>query len=221
MRRYCESPTPSTRSFRYRLLGAEPVRRGIASLVDPVARLLLRLGISANWVTFVGTVGVSVTALITFTQGRFLLGTLVIAVFAVCDLLDGTMARISGSTSKWGAYFDSVSDRIADGAMLGSILIFFALTDQQFLAYVSLAALILGQVVSYSRARAESLGFQARIGIGERAERTIVLLLGTFLAGLGVSAALSVAVCVLALISLITVVQRALVVYRQASSKNF
>ncbi|MBM3722776.1 MAG: CDP-alcohol phosphatidyltransferase family protein [Actinobacteria bacterium] len=199
------------------MLGADPVRRSVAFLIDPFAKALLKLGITANWVTLVGTVGVCVTALTTFPQGEFLLGTIVICLFAVFDLLDGTMARLSGATSKWGAYVDSVSDRLADGAMMGGVVLFFALSENDTSAFAALAALVLGQIVSYSRARAESLGLQARIGIGERAERTIIFLLGTLLAGLGFEIALSIAVWVLAVISAITVIQRAVTVYAQAT----
>jgi len=189
----------------------------VAFLIDPFAKALLKLGVTANWVTLVGTVGVCVTALITFPRGEFLLGTIVICLFAVFDLLDGTMARLSGATSKWGAYVDSVSDRLADGAMMGGVVLFFALSENDTSAFAALAALVLGQIVSYSRARAESLGLQARIGIGERAERTIIFLLGTLLAGLGFEIALSIAVWVLAVISAITVIQRAVTVYAQAT----
>lgn len=199
------------------MLGADPVRRSVAFLIDPFAKALLKLGITANWVTLVGTVGVCVTALITFPQGEFLLGTIIICLFAVFDLLDGTMARLSGATSKWGAYVDSVSDRLADGAMMGGVVLFFALSENDTSAFAALAALVLGQIVSYSRARAESLGLQARIGIGERAERTIIFLLGTLLAGLGFEVALSIAVWVLAVISAVTVIQRAVTVYAQAT----
>lgn len=199
------------------MLGADPVRRSVAFLIDPIANGLLRIGITANWVTLVGTIGVCVTALVTFPQGEFLLGTIVICLFAVFDLLDGTMARLSGATSKWGAYVDSVSDRLADGAMMGGVVLFYAINEDDTSAFVALAALVLGQIVSYSRARAESLGMQARIGVGERAERTIVFLLGTLLAGFGLPIALVIAVWVLAIISGVTVIQRAVTVYRQAN----
>ncbi len=202
------------------MLGADPVRRGIAVIIDPIARALLRLGISANWVTVIGTVGVCTTALVTFTQGNFLLGTIVIALFAIFDLLDGTMARLSGATSKWGAYVDSVSDRLADGAMLGSVVLYFATTENYSAALGALFALVFGQVVSYSRARAEGLGLQARVGVGERAERTIIFLLGTLLAGLGVGLALVIAVWVLAAVGAITIVQRGVTVHRQAIAEK-
>jgi CDP-diacylglycerol--glycerol-3-phosphate 3-phosphatidyltransferase len=199
------------------MLGADPVRKSVARLIDPVAKGLLKIGITANWVTLVGTAAVCATALITFPQGEFLLGTIVICLFAVFDLLDGTMARLSGSTSKWGAYVDSVSDRLADGAMMGGVVLYFALSEQDISAFAALAALVFGQIVSYSRARAESLGMQARIGVGERAERTIIFLLGTLLAGLGLEVALPIAVWVLAVINAITIIQRAVTVYAQAT----
>jgi CDP-diacylglycerol--glycerol-3-phosphate 3-phosphatidyltransferase len=168
----------------------------------------------------IGTVGVCTTALVTFTQGNFLLGTIVIALFAIFDLLDGTMARLSGATSKWGAYVDSVSDRLADGAMLGSVVLYFATTENYSAALGALFALVFGQVVSYSRARAEGLGLQARVGVGERAERTIIFLLGTLLAGLGVGLALVIAVWVLAAVAAITIVQRGVTVHRQAIAEK-
>lgn len=202
------------------MLGADPVRRGIAVVIDPIARGLLRLGISANWVTATGTVGVCITALVTFTQGNFLLGTFVIGLFTIFDLLDGTMARLSGAASKWGAYVDSVSDRLADGAMLGSIVLYFSMIENYPAALGALFALVFGQVVSYSRARAEGLGLQARVGVGERAERIIIFLLGTLLAGLGIGLALVIAVWVLAALGAITIVQRGLTVHRQANAEK-
>ena len=202
------------------MLGADPVRRAVAGVEDPLARALLRLGISANWVTVVGTIGVCTTALVTFTQGEFLVGTIVIGLFAIFDLLDGTMARLSGSTSKWGAYVDSVSDRLADGAMLGSVVLYFALVENYPAALGALFALVFGQVVSYSRARAEGLGLKASVGVGERAERTIIFLLGTLLAGLGIGLALVIAVWVLAVIGAITIVQRGVTVHRQAIAEK-
>ncbi len=202
------------------MLGADPVRRGIAVVIDPLAKGLLRLGVTANWVTAIGTLGVCATALITFTQGEFLIGTIIIGLFAIFDLLDGTMARLSGATSKWGAYVDSVSDRLADGAMLGSVVLYFAMIENYPAALGALFALVFGQVVSYSRARAEGLGMQARVGVGERAERTIIFLLGTLLAGLGVSLALVIAVWALAAIGAITIVQRGVAVHRQATAEK-
>jgi CDP-diacylglycerol--glycerol-3-phosphate 3-phosphatidyltransferase len=184
----------------------------------PLARFLLRLGISPDVVTIVGTVGVCVGALVLYPRHEFFWGSLVIAVFALSDTLDGTMARLSGRSSRWGAYLDSTLDRVADSAIFGGLVLWYSGDgNTPYLAALALACLILGSVVSYAKARAEGLGMTANVGIAERAERVVVVLLATALVGLGVSESLlTVVLALLALASLITVIQRMLEVRRQA-----
>jgi CDP-diacylglycerol---glycerol-3-phosphate 3-phosphatidyltransferase len=187
-------------------------------LFTPLARLLIKLGISPDVVTIVGTVGVCVGALVLYPRHEFFWGSLVIAVFALSDTLDGTMARLSGRSTRWGAYLDSTMDRVADSAIFGGLVLWYSGDgNTPYLAALALACLILGSVVSYAKARAEGLGMTANVGIAERAERVVVVLTATGLVGLGVpEVLLTVVLALLALASLITVIQRMLEVRRQA-----
>jgi CDP-diacylglycerol--glycerol-3-phosphate 3-phosphatidyltransferase len=187
-------------------------------LLTPLARLFLRLGISPDIVTIGGTIGVCLSALILYPLHQFFWGSVIIAVFALSDSLDGVMARLSGRSTKWGAYLDSTLDRVADSAIFGGLVLWYSGGGSTpYLAALALACLILGSVVSYAKARAEGLGMTANVGIAERAERVIVVLLATGLVGLGLpEALLTVVLSLLALASGITVVQRMLEVRRQA-----
>jgi CDP-diacylglycerol--glycerol-3-phosphate 3-phosphatidyltransferase len=187
-------------------------------LLTPVARLFLKIGISPDIVTIVGTVGVCFGALVFYPRHLFFWGSLVCAVFALSDSLDGVMARLSGRSTKWGAYLDSTLDRVADSAIFGGLVLWYSgAGSTPYLAALALACLILGSVVSYAKARAEGLGMTANVGIAERAERVVVVLVATALVGLGVSEVLlTVVLALLALASLITVIQRMLDVRRQA-----
>jgi CDP-diacylglycerol--glycerol-3-phosphate 3-phosphatidyltransferase len=193
-------------------------RAFVNKLFTPLARLLNNLGISPDVVTIVGTVGVCVGALVLYPRHEFFWGSLVIAIFALSDTLDGTMARLSGRSTKWGAYLDSTLDRVADSAIFGGLVLWYSGDgNTPHLAALALACLILGSVVSYAKARAEGLGMTANVGIAERAERVVVVLVATALVGLGVSESLlTVVLALLALASLITVIQRMLEVRRQA-----
>ena len=193
-------------------------RAFVTKLLTPLARLFLRLGIRPDVVTMVGTLGVCVGALGFYPRGEFFLGTMIISVFALSDTLDGIMARLSGRPSKWGAYLDSTLDRVADSAIFGGLVLWYAGDgDTPYLAALALGCLILGSVVSYAKARAEGLGMTADVGIAERAERVVTVLIATGLVGLGVpEVLLTVVLALLAVASLITVVQRMLEVRRQA-----
>ena len=187
-------------------------------LFTPIARLLLRLGVSPDVVTLVGTLGVSAGALIFFTQGELLVGTLVITAFVFSDMIDGNMARMSGRSSVWGAYLDSTLDRVADAAVFGGLVLYYAGDGEDLLmASLALACLIFGSLVSYSRARAEGLGMSADVGFAERSERLVAVLLATGFVGLVLpDIVLKVVLAVVALASLATFVQRILYVRKQA-----
>jgi len=187
-------------------------------LLTPLARWFLKLGISPDIVTIVGTFGVCFAALFFYPRHQFFWGSLVIGIFALFDSLDGVMARLSGRSTKWGAYLDSTLDRVADSAIFGGLVLWYSAGGSTpYLAALALACLILGSVVSYAKARAEGLGMTANVGIADRAKRVVVVLVATGLVGLGVpQVLLTVVLAVLALASLITVIQRMLEVRRQA-----
>ena len=191
-------------------------RPTLTRIVEPLARALLRIGVSPNAVTVAGSVGVVAISVIFAAHGHLLIATLLVTVCALTDLLDGTMARLRGSTGKCGALLDSTVDRISDAAVLGAVVYWLATSGQHRAATVALVALILGQLVSYVKARAEGLGFTANVGIAERAERLLIIGVGGLLAGLGLKPALEVALWVLAVLSAVTIGQRMIFVYRQA-----
>ncbi|MFL6026303.1 MAG: phosphatidylinositol phosphate synthase [Friedmanniella sp.] len=194
--------------------------RGLsAKLLGPIVRALLRLGISPDLVTVLGTVGVVLAALVCFPQGWLWQGVLIVTVFVLSDMLDGQMAKVSGRTSAWGAFLDSTSDRLGDAAVFGGILLYFTYQrDSTLWAAVALAGLVFGQWTSYVKARAESLGFTCTGGLAARADRLVIILVGTLVAGFGVPYVLEAAVSLLAVASMITVVQRIVQVKRQAEA---
>jgi CDP-diacylglycerol---glycerol-3-phosphate 3-phosphatidyltransferase len=190
-------------------------------VVTPLARGLVRAGVSPDVVTVVGTLGVIAGALAFYPRGEFLVGTLVITAFVVSDLVDGTMARMRGGPSSWGAFLDSTLDRLGDAAVFGGLVLWFAGTgDDLLLAGVALYDLVAGAAVSYSKARAEGLGMTADVGIAERADRLVVILAAAALAGAGVTFILAAALWVLAVASTVTLGQRILVVRQQVSRSS-
>lgn len=186
-------------------------------LFTPVARALVRAGVSPDVVTLVGTAGVCAAALAFYPRGEFFWGTLVIACFVFSDLVDGTMARLSARSSVWGAFLDSTLDRLGDAAVFGGIALWWlGAGAEPVLGAVAVYCLAVGSVVPYAKARAEALGMTADVGIAERADRLVVILAATGLAGLGVPYVHEAALWVLAVASTVTVAQRMLVVRRQA-----
>jgi len=183
-------------------------KAGISRIIDPVARALLRAGVTPDAVTVAGTVGVVVAALLLATRGYLWIAALVITACALTDLLDGAMARARGTTSRFGALLDSTMDRLADGAVFGSLAYWLAVSDQYANLAACLICLVTGQLVSYVKARAEGLGLSANVGIAERFERLVIIGLGGIGDGLGIPYALDVALWLLVVLSVITVGQR-------------
>jgi CDP-diacylglycerol--glycerol-3-phosphate 3-phosphatidyltransferase/CDP-diacylglycerol--inositol 3-phosphatidyltransferase len=187
-------------------------------LISPIARLLLRLGVSPDAVTVVGTLGVSFGALFFFPRGQLLTGVLVVTAFVFSDLVDGHMARLSGTSSSWGAFLDSTLDRLGDAAIFGGLVLYFmGPGESDVYAALALYCLVMGATTSYARARAESLGMEARGGLAERADRLVAILVMTGLSVIFDQAwFVPFTLAVLALASTVTVVQRILAVRRQA-----
>ncbi|MGH8834043.1 MAG: phosphatidylinositol phosphate synthase [Actinomycetes bacterium] len=180
------------------------------------ARGLARTGVSPDLITVIGTLGLVGGALIFYPQGRFFVGTLVITVFVFSDMVDGALARITGRASKWGAFLDSTLDRIGDAAIFAGLAWWFARGgDDAVMLALCLYCLISGAVVSYAKARAEGLGLTCNVGLAERAERLLLVLVTTGLDGLGLPYVQAVGLWVLAIASTITLGQRMATVYRQ------
>ena len=196
----------------------ERFRAFFTKVISPVAHLLIRMGVSPDAVTLVGTIGVCAGALVFFPQGRLLTGVLVITAFVFSDLLDGYMARTTGRVSKFGAFWDSTLDRLGDGAIFIGLALYFAWEEPSKVYLVlSLVCLLMGAVTSYARSRGETLGFDVKVGIAERADRLVAILVLTgFSAIFDLPVLLHIALWGLAVASTITVVQRVWVVRRQA-----
>lgn len=192
------------------------LRAAVGTILRPVAALLLRLGLTPDAVTIIGTLGAMAGSLALIARGELFAGTMVITFFVLFDVLDGTMARLAGTSGPWGAFLDSVLDRFADGALFAALTIYLAGQGETLGAVASLACLVLGSIVPYTRAKAESIGFSATVGIAERGDRLLITLVATGIVGLGVpQVVLVVVLVVLAVLSLVTAVHRMLHVRRQ------
>jgi CDP-diacylglycerol---glycerol-3-phosphate 3-phosphatidyltransferase len=183
-----------------------------ARLLRPVGEALARTPITPNMITAAGTVGVAIGALWLFPTGHLFAGTLVCWGFAMFDMLDGLLARMKGTTGPWGAFLDSTLDRIGDGAVFSGLAIYLARDHQPVLACVALYCLVAGGLVSYARARAEGIGVRADVGVAERSERLVVVLVAAGLTGLGVPFVLAIGLWLVAAGSTVTFAQRVLVV---------
>lgn len=191
-------------------------------ILAPIVNLLIRLKVSPDVVTLVGTVGVCVGALAFFPRGHLLAGVIFITCFVFSDLIDGAMARKTGRSSSFGAFLDSTLDRIGDAAIFSGLALYFAGPGESRLyLWLSLICLVMGAVTSYARARAEGLGFNAKVGIAERADRLVAILVMTGLGAIfDLPALMYVTLWALAFASTITVAQRIWVVRQQALAQG-
>lgn len=200
-----------------------PAARKVASVViEPPARALIRMHVSPDAVTVVGTIGAVACAMFLIGRGEFVWGVIGITVFALADLLDGTMARMLGTQGPWGNFLDASLDRVADGAIFGSVAYWGATQGNMWLVSGALVALVAGQVTSYSKARAEAVGASANVGIVERAERLIAIgaaLLVTGILGTNYVWILTTVVWILAVLGIVTVIQR--FVHVRSQLKNY
>ena len=183
-------------------------RSVIAGAINPIARGLLKMGLSADAVTWLGALAVVAVAAFVIAPGHFVVGAILYGLLGLSDLLDGTMARMSGTTGPWGAFLDSTLDRIVDSAMLIAIAYFYVINPaQQWIIPVAMVALVTGQITSYIRARAEAVGATCHVGIAERAERSVIIWLALLTSQLHANI-VPFALVVLASLSTITVLQR-------------
>ncbi|AWB84128.1 phosphatidylinositol phosphate synthase [Corynebacterium liangguodongii] len=186
--------------------GREPA----AVVVEPVAKALLRIGMTPNVTTVLGTSATILVSVLLIPAGHLVAAALASAFFAAFDMVDGTMARLRGGGTAFGATLDASCDRITDGALFGAIVAWFVYVDHASPATVAaaLGVLVLSQVISYIKARGEAGGLRIVGGLIERPERLIVAFIGLVLEGAGVGGALAAAVWLLLAGSAITVVQR-------------
>ena len=192
------------------------VKAGTARLLDPLSRALLRIGVTPNAVTVLGTAGVGVGAIGFAARGSLVWAVVIVTLSGLTDVMDGAMARARGTSSRFGALLDSTMDRVADGMVFGSLAYFYRDDTPTLIAV--LLCLVTGQVVSYVKARADSLGLDASKGLVERAERLILTGVGALFTGFGLSWGLPAALWLLAAGSLFTVGQRMWQAARSAAS---
>jgi CDP-diacylglycerol--glycerol-3-phosphate 3-phosphatidyltransferase len=189
------------------------LKPAVTRLINPVARLALRIGLTPNSVTVLGATGLVSSALYFYINEEYFIGTLVISFFALSDLFDGAMARISEEgSSQWGGFLDSTIDRVTDSAILIAILIPLTASSDA-LTPVALTTLVTGLLIPYIRAKAESFNIQCSVGIAERTERLIILLTAIGFHGLGAPYALAIGLWLLAALGVITVIQRVRTVF--------
>jgi CDP-diacylglycerol--glycerol-3-phosphate 3-phosphatidyltransferase len=190
-------------------------------MLAPFVNLFLRLGISPDVVTLVGTLGLSFGALFFFPQGMVWQGVLFITAFVFSDLIDGAMARKSGRQDDFGAFLDSTLDRVADGALFAGAALYFAwVVEDRLYTALCLVILVMGAVTSYARSKADHLGYDAKVGVAERPDRLVGFLVPAFFADvLDLPWLLEAALWILAVAATATVAQRIWTVRRQALAR--
>lgn len=194
------------------LMLSASLKPAVTRAINPIARGALAIGLTPNAVTFIGAIGLVTSALYFYPKGELFIGTLVISFFALSDLFDGAMARISHKgASAWGGFLDSTIDRITDSAILVGLTLYLVDVDDALTAVV-IGALVFGSLVPYIRAKAESMQISCSGGIAERTERLIISLTAIGLEGLGVPFALAIGIWLLLILAVVTVIQRILIV---------
>mgnify|MGYP002628641111 FL=1 len=202
------------------MLDNAQTRRAVAHLVDPIAKLLIKARITPDALTWFGAGATLVISVAFLAQGDFLLGAMLFGAFSLIDLLDGTMARMLGTSGAWGAFLDSTLDRVSDAAVICGICFYYASNDlpnSKLVVSAGVIALVMGLMTSYARAKAESLNANCTIGIAERAERNILIWISLLITSL-VTDVMSYAFVILAVVSTITVIQRIVYVRKQLVS---
>ncbi len=189
-------------------------RKGVDGVTAPIGRGLAAIGLSADMLTTGGLV-MSGASAVAIGSGRLGLGTVFLVVTALADLFDGPVAAARGTSSSRGAFFDSTADRVTDGLLLGGIAWYLASEHGAHWAVLPMAVLGVSAVISYERAKAELLGFVAKGGLMERAERTVVLAVAVAFEVL-----LIPLLWVLLVLSAVTAVMRFAKVWRQASASS-
>ena len=194
------------------LMISSALKPAVTRLINPLARTALRMGLTPNSVTILGALGLIISAAYFYSNEQYFVGTLVITAFALSDLFDGAMARISekGATS-WGGFLDSTIDRVTDSAIVISLALPL-IRNEDVLAYPAVVALVTGVLIPYIRAKAESFDIACSVGITERTERLIIILVAAGFHGLGVPYILAIGIWSLAILGLVTVFQRLQVV---------
>lgn len=187
-------------------------RKQIDTWVQPVGRSAKRAGISADVITAIGVVMAAACA-VAIGLGNLPLGLLLLVLTGVPDLLDGAIAKASGTAHARGAFFDSVTDRLSDALIFGGVAWYFTGTSDGALPLLPFAVYASASVVSYIRAKADALGYNAHVGIIERAERFLILGFGLLFGSL-----LPWTLALMLALNMVTATQRFVAVWKQASA---
>lgn len=194
----------------------DAIKAGYLRVIAPVADLFVRYRVNPNLITTVGTL-CSMSAGAIFASGHIRTAGWVFGLTALFDVLDGTVARRTGRSTVFGAFYDSTLDRVADGFVLGGLAVFYGMNEvhrSPVMLTITIAGLIGTFLTSYTRARAESLGLDAKVGIMQRPERVVLLSAPQAFFGLALNGwVLAGIVTLLAITAWITAVQRMLFVY--------
>ncbi len=186
----------------------------VTRLINPVVKLAVRAGVTANGVTIAGALGTLGSAFYFYPRGEFFVGTLAICFFALSDLFDGAIARLTNGTgTPWGGFLDSTIDRVTDAAILIGVLLYMIDRDQT-VSILILISLVTGALIPYIRAKAESMSIECSGGFAERTERIVLSLTAIGFYGLGIEIALIIGFSLLSAAGLFTVMQRMVIVYR-------
>lgn len=211
----------------------EHLRAPFKKLIEPLAKALISIGLTANAVTVIGTIGTIVVAFVTGITGWLFAGAVVLTLLVLADSLDGSIAKLTTGDTQFGAFLDSTLDRIADWALLAGVIIFFILhadwwydisrSSPDYISWVGVGAAMVSMmtsfVTSYARARAESVGFEVKNGIATRADRLVIILVGMAITGLTHHGLwLAIDMVLLAVLGVVTVFQRVLEARRQMTS---
>ena len=211
----------------------EHLRAPFKKLIEPLAKALISIGLTANAVTVIGTIGTIVVAFVTGITGWLFAGAVVLTLLVLADSLDGSIAKLTTGDTQFGAFLDSTLDRIADWALLAGVIVFFILhadwwydisrSSPDYISWVGVGAAMVSMmtsfVTSYARARAESVGFEVKNGIAPRADRLVIILVGMAITGLTHHGLwLAIDMVLLAVLGVVTVLQRVLEARRQMTS---
>jgi CDP-diacylglycerol--glycerol-3-phosphate 3-phosphatidyltransferase len=190
------------------MLDNQNSRAFAAKFVDPIAKGLLKIGLTANQVTVIGACASSLIALMTISKGDFSTALLFLIPLVAADLLDGTMARLSNSVSKAGAFLDSVMDRLTDLSLLIAFTL-WAIENMEFhTAQLGFGAIAVSALIPYIRAKSESMGIACNVGILERGERVLILGIATIASAFGYTISIRYALAAIVVFGSITVIQR-------------
>jgi len=200
----------------------DAIKAGYLRVIEPVADFLVARRVNPNVITTVGTL-CTLAGGVVYATGHIMTAGWIVGVTALFDVLDGTVARRTGQSTVFGAFYDSTLDRVADGGLMAGLAVFYAINPvyhNRYMLVVSLLGIIGTFLVSYTRARAEALGIDAKVGVMQRPERVVLLSAPQAFFGLALGGWVLIAIIVLLTVTAwITAVQRITFVHKATSKK--